>query len=631
MIETLLKRRTIREFLKSYSEEQWKDLIPAVFEIGVLSLEKSFNKILFTKDELKDIIEDLINSDYHRSKQPKKIEKLQNPNQPQTQPPIAKPVPSTDKQQPTSKNQLYPLWWGNEQQQEIQNQIAYQEQLNSDQVRTNYQYNNPKTFEVNNNLYQQRPFTAGKPPQQQQQQTQLNRKYRSNEYIPQNEMYTESEESYSNNQRYDINRSNSGKLVMNKLTKENNMNSYIPKNKVNYKISYDKDLRPQSIEKKSKEQKRSSINNTNTNTNNEFRTTSSKDKMQTSNSFRKDDMKDSDSRYDMNKRNKEECYYMDYPGENVENVQEEQQQQLHVVQKEGIRNYSHKPSKQVSRQSSQKHSMLQQSPSDNNDTQELQHNNNNNDENLFVESGGEQIDKNNNQQQIQYEQIVNENKGMMDSNYSNGDGNINNNNEINVYQEQQQNVQYKYKNPQNVPTTQIKNEGVNNNSNSNTPQIQQNDVNENMNIEINNTNKYTQQKQLSANKQSEMNNNNNNNWNNQQPSSHIQIQQRHTQITNNNNNNNTYQQQNPNRNKYNNIQQYEYHHNQQMNMNNNNYNLPNEYNHIHHYDNNRIYNLQTSNYSNNQYNPTEQLSMIEVSDELKSKKQITFINTYIRI
>ena len=49
-------------------------------------------------------------------------------------------------------------------------------------------------------------------------------------------MYIESEESYSNNQRYDINRSNSGKLVMNKLTKENNMNSYIPKNKVNYKI-----------------------------------------------------------------------------------------------------------------------------------------------------------------------------------------------------------------------------------------------------------------------------------------------------------------------------------------------------------------------------------------------------------
>ena len=625
MIETLLKRRTIREFLKSYSEEQWKDLIPAVFEIGVLSLEKSFNKILFTKDELKDIIEDLINSDYHRSKQPKKIEKLQNPNQPQTQPPIAKPVPSTDKQQPTSKNQLYPLWWGNEQQQEIQNQIAYQEQLNADQVRSNYQYNNPRTFEVNNNQYQQRPFTAGKPQQQQQQQ--LNRKYRSNEYIPQNEMYTESEESYSNNQRYDINRSNSGKLVMNKLTKESNMNSYIPKNKVNYKISYDKDLRPQSIEKKSKEQKRSSINNNNiNNTNiNEFRTTSSKDKMQTSNSFRKDDMKDSDSRYDMNKRNKEECYYMDYPGENVENVQ--QQQQLHVVQKEGMRNYSHKPSKQVSRQSSQKHSMLQQSPSDNNnDTQELQHNNNNDDENLFVESGGEQIDNNNNQQQMQYEQIVNDNKEMMDSNYSNGDGNINNN-EINVYQEeqqQQQNVQYKYKNPQNVPTTQIKNEGItnNNSNNHNIPPIQQNDVNDNMNIEINhndnNTNKYTQQKQLSANKQSEMNNNNNNNnWNNQPPSSHIQIQQRHTQVTNNNNNN--YQQQNPNRNKYNNIQQYEYHHHQQMNMNNNNYNLPNEYNHIHHYDNNRIYNLQTSNYSNNQYNPTEQLSMIEVSDELKSK------------
>ena len=611
MIETLLKRRTIREFLKSYSEELWKDLIPAVFEIGVLSLEKSFNKILFTKEELKDIIEELINSDYHKSKQPKKIEKLQNPNQPQTQLPITKPVPSTDKQQPTSKNQLYPLWWGNEQQQEIQNQIAYQEQLNSEQIKSNYQYNNPKTFEIHNNHpYQQRPLTASK--------QQLNRKYHpsSNDHIPQNELYTESEESYSN-QRYDINRSNSGKLVMNKLTKETNMNSYIPKNKVNYKISYDKDLRPQSIEKKSKEQKHSSIMGNN----NEFKTTSSKDKMQTSNSFRKDDMKDSDSRYDMNKRNKEECYYMDYPGENAEHVQEKQQ--LHVVQKEGMRNYSHKPSKQVSRQSSQKHSMLQQSPSDNN-TQELQHNNNNNnDENLFVESGGEQIDNNNNnQQQIQYEQIINESKGMMDSNYSNGDGNnANNNNEINVYQEQQQNVQYKYKNPQNVPTTQTKNEVINNNNN--TQQIQQNNVNENMNIEINhndnnNSNKYTQQKQLNSNKQIEMNNNNSNNWKNQPPSSHIQIQQRQTQINNNNN----FQQQNPNinnnnRNNYN-VQQYEYH-NQQMNMNNNNYNLPNEYNHIHHYDNNRIYNLQTSNFSN-QYNPTEQLSMIEVSDELKSKK-----------
>ena len=58
MIDALFKRKICREFIKAYSEELWKQVIPDVFEIGVLSLEKSFNKILFSKEEFKEILDD---------------------------------------------------------------------------------------------------------------------------------------------------------------------------------------------------------------------------------------------------------------------------------------------------------------------------------------------------------------------------------------------------------------------------------------------------------------------------------------------------------------------------------------------------------------------------------------------
>lgn len=56
MIEALNKRKVVREFLKSYTEELWRDIIPDVFEIGVLVLQTSYRKILFDKEELKDIL-----------------------------------------------------------------------------------------------------------------------------------------------------------------------------------------------------------------------------------------------------------------------------------------------------------------------------------------------------------------------------------------------------------------------------------------------------------------------------------------------------------------------------------------------------------------------------------------------
>ena len=43
MIEIIFKRRPIREFLKKYPSDKWKEIIPDVLEIGVLNLKNSFN------------------------------------------------------------------------------------------------------------------------------------------------------------------------------------------------------------------------------------------------------------------------------------------------------------------------------------------------------------------------------------------------------------------------------------------------------------------------------------------------------------------------------------------------------------------------------------------------------------
>ena len=53
MIESCLSHKIIRDFLKNHSENKWKDIIPILIEIGILYLQKEFNKIIFTYEELK--------------------------------------------------------------------------------------------------------------------------------------------------------------------------------------------------------------------------------------------------------------------------------------------------------------------------------------------------------------------------------------------------------------------------------------------------------------------------------------------------------------------------------------------------------------------------------------------------
>ena len=259
MIEALLKRRIIRQFLKSYSEEQWKELIPDIFEIAILSLQRSFNKILFNKHELKDIIEDLHDTDYYKTIQPKKIDKLtkhktdidsRNSTLHQhSQTEIAtKPVIM-------KQNQIYPSWWHDEQgnalRVEIENELKYQNSRKKTKSKQHFNQN----YDYYKRTTKSKPKRIFEPKIYERMPTQ-----------------SESNSVYSNYTCTESDYSYDKRLVLNKLTKSQHKNRYEPKSTITYKISYDKNLQPQSIEQKTKETKNMCHNGN---------TSSTKDKMQT--------------------------------------------------------------------------------------------------------------------------------------------------------------------------------------------------------------------------------------------------------------------------------------------------------------------------------------------------------------
>ena len=59
--------------MKNHSENKWKDIIPILIEIGILYLQKEFNKIIFTYEELKkfslNLQHEQIEKDKERSKE----------------------------------------------------------------------------------------------------------------------------------------------------------------------------------------------------------------------------------------------------------------------------------------------------------------------------------------------------------------------------------------------------------------------------------------------------------------------------------------------------------------------------------------------------------------------------------
>ena len=72
MIESCLNHEIIRDFLKNHQENKWKDLIPILIEIGILNLQKAFNKIIFTYEELKKVSYNLQHQQIEKDKEKNK-------------------------------------------------------------------------------------------------------------------------------------------------------------------------------------------------------------------------------------------------------------------------------------------------------------------------------------------------------------------------------------------------------------------------------------------------------------------------------------------------------------------------------------------------------------------------------
>ena len=218
MLESCLSHKIIRDFLKNHSENKWKDIIPILIEIGILNLQKAFNKIIFTYEELKKISINL---------QHEQIEK--------------------DKEKSKEINK------------EINKENIYDSlNIDNDDKKINLKNQNNKID--NNNLKEQKINLIDSTKNNQEKQEKLKIS---------NDAIKEMKNIIKNN--YQFFKNNINIDLKNKLTKEkkehfkklvieqNNKKDQKKKDKISYAISYDKNLRPSSIAKK--------INN-NTTTNN---------------------------------------------------------------------------------------------------------------------------------------------------------------------------------------------------------------------------------------------------------------------------------------------------------------------------------------------------------------------------
>ena len=88
-MDFILKKESCKDFLNNYHKEIYPILLPKIIEIGILTLKLSFDKVLFSPDELNDIITSL-NDQYNyqkklkQNKNKKKLKKLTNNNQNKT-------------------------------------------------------------------------------------------------------------------------------------------------------------------------------------------------------------------------------------------------------------------------------------------------------------------------------------------------------------------------------------------------------------------------------------------------------------------------------------------------------------------------------------------------------------------
>ena len=261
MMDLIYRRKSCREFLKVYSEELYKDLIPDVFEIGVLNLVNSFNKTLFTKSELKTIIDDLKNKDYFQINDIKTIQKLNtNLNNNKTE------IKNNNNINNNNNNNVYPnWWWDNKEEEDFDTEI--------ENFKSKHNFNpkfkiNPNSQRFNQQNYQQENYQQKKYnyPQQNYQQNYSQNQSQFTSNIP-----TESNNNNFNNNE-NLNRNFPQKMTMKKLTMgkfyNNQMTQTTPQesqihslnssknSNLNYLMSFDKNLNIEKVEEKKYENKR---------------------------------------------------------------------------------------------------------------------------------------------------------------------------------------------------------------------------------------------------------------------------------------------------------------------------------------------------------------------------------------
>ena len=80
MLEACLNNKIIRDFLQNYNQSRWQNLIPSLIEIAILNLNSSFHTVIFSEEDIKNIISELKTSQTGEKISPKKQKKEKNPH-----------------------------------------------------------------------------------------------------------------------------------------------------------------------------------------------------------------------------------------------------------------------------------------------------------------------------------------------------------------------------------------------------------------------------------------------------------------------------------------------------------------------------------------------------------------------
>ena len=164
-MELLQRRKFCREFLNGYNEKLHPQIISRVFEIGLLTLKNTFNKLLFSKEELDEIIKSLSGKDYVDIvplPPVKKLESLTNKhlvgnlkNRPLNKEELERNKLIKNQQMhrhflqnpnfSTQNNEIYPFWWWNNKEEKV-------EEINKNTINNNINQTNGDIDYDNNAL-----------------------------------------------------------------------------------------------------------------------------------------------------------------------------------------------------------------------------------------------------------------------------------------------------------------------------------------------------------------------------------------------------------------------------------------------------------------------------------------------